>query len=550
MALIERAGDGRTPWGVIAAWIVAVACAPDDRMAGSLDPNSEVEVVAQIGPAEGVRSVDILVVVDDSATMVEEQSLVGRSFAPLVDLLEAPDVGASYRIAVTTTDVGNPLCDAAAAERGAFVSSSCSARVGDFVSADGRDGSAPGCLDHCGASAVEILPTTTAFDAVPAPRPWIERVDCTTNLAGISTADALACIGPQGVAGCRFESPLEAMYQALLRTMTPGDPQFGFLREHATLFVLLLTDGTDCSHRDEHEGIFLPAEQGGTPVFWSDPEAVESTRAVCWNAGVRCEGDGDPYDACTPTNASIDGEFGVPDEDAVLHPVSRYVELLRQIEDSKRHIATEPAVVVSLVSGVPQGYDGEMVYMRSADPIEEAEFGIGPGCTYDDGDPSTPLVIAHPPVREKAVVNAFVGDELRIHSMCQGDGYDETLAPLVETIRDILIPLCMPACVADLSPEVPGLQPRCTLREEAPHVETGEVHEQIILPCATGGTLPDGEDICFVELAGEQGFCAERGWNLEFQLVRREGRCRHDGTRIFATCSASLEPDVDCPDLP
>lgn len=535
---------------LVASWVcAALACGPDGGIPEPGDPDAEHEVVRQIGPIEQVPTVDILIVVDDSSSMFEEQRLVGGSFAPLIDVLEDPDVGASYRIAVTTTDVGNPLCEGATAERGAFVTSSCKARLGDFLAEDGRDVGAAGCIEHCSADAIEILPTTTTFDAVPAVRPWIEGIDCTTNVAGVSAASAFACIGPQGVSGCGFESPLEAMYQALVRTMTPGDPQFGFLREHATLLVLLLTDGTDCSYRDER--IFLPAEEGGTPVFWSDPGAAAPTRAACWNAGVRCEGDGEPYDACLPTNASIDGALDVSDEDAVLYPVSRYVELLRQIERSKLHVADDPRVVVSLVSGVPAHYDGGLLYYRALDPVEQAEFGIGAGCTYGFGDPAVPLALAQPPVRERAVAEAFARDEQPIHSICQED-YRQTLGPILPIIRDVARFACMPACVADASPAVPGVQPRCTLREQTPSPETGEAVVHDIAPCVDGDQLPAGADVCFVALVGDatSDFCAERGWNLEFRLVRRDGTCRHDGAQVFATCTASADPSVDCPNLP
>jgi hypothetical protein len=536
----------------VATSVAMAACAEDDPFAGGVDPHSEAEVVAQIGRATEVRAVDILVVVEDSSTMAQEQANVARTFAQLIGVLDNPNVRASYRIGVTTTDVGNPNCDDATAERGAFIASSCRSRVGDFVTDEGIDHAALGCTDHCTRDALAILPTTTALDPVPTPRPWIERIDCVSNVADDAMADASACIGPQGVAGCNFESPLEAMYQALLRTMTVGDPQYGFLRDHATLFVLFLTDGTDCSYRQEYERIFLPADVGGSPVFWSDPTADAPTRAACWNAGVRCEGDGMPYDECVPTNAGVDGTLGVPDDMAVLHPVQRYIDLLRQIEDSKHGIADDPAVVVSLVSGVALGGDGEVVYSRSPDPVDQAEHGIGVGCTYDDNDPATPMLTAHPPVREKAVADAFGASRRQaVHSTCQ-ESYTDTLAPVLPTLRDIIVPTCMPACVADTDEDTVGLQPRCTLREETPDLASGEVLAHDILPCGADDSLPDGADACFVALVDDEisEHCESSGWNLEFQIRRSEDACRRDDTQIFATCSASLDTLVDCPGRP
>jgi hypothetical protein len=54
---------------------------------------------------------------------------------------------------------------------------------------------------------------------------------------------------------------------------------------------------------------------------------------------------------------------------------------------------------VSVIAGVPDGYDGTLTYSNSLDPIDQNDFGIGPGCTYDDVDPMTPVQTARPPVR-------------------------------------------------------------------------------------------------------------------------------------------------------
>jgi hypothetical protein len=68
-----------------------------------------------------------LFVIDNSGSMAEEQALLSANFAAFIDVLEAPDVKANYRIGVTTTDAGNPRCPSAQykPEGGKLVLSSC-----------------------------------------------------------------------------------------------------------------------------------------------------------------------------------------------------------------------------------------------------------------------------------------------------------------------------------------------------------------------------------------------------------------------------------------
>src|SRR5262249_38498666 len=68
------------------------------------------------------RAVDILFVVDNSGSMGGEQSTLAQSFASFVDVLEGQQVGANYRIGITTT-----------AGDGMLRATSCRSRLDDFV---------------------------------------------------------------------------------------------------------------------------------------------------------------------------------------------------------------------------------------------------------------------------------------------------------------------------------------------------------------------------------------------------------------------------------
>ena len=498
------------------------------------------------------KDVDILFVIDNSGSMGEEQGLLAANFPAFIGVLEDPMVKANYRIGVTTTDNGNPWCGSTSPEAGKLQFSSCRGRQGQFVFNGNppADATAVACTDVCSTETIGRLPTTTEFDPEPAERPWLENIEGKTNLAGgITTTEAFQCLGPQGIAGCGFESHLESMYKALLRAQNSDEEQYGFLRSNAILSIVVITDEVDCSYNNKFESIFLPADQGGGQVFWSDPDASAPTSAVCWNAGVVCEGSGTPYDSCRSANKNVDGDIDVADGDSVLHPLGRYVDFVQEIEVAKQTITPSQEVLVALIAGVPDGYDGDLTYSNSLDPIDQGDFGIGPGCTYNSAEGTS---TARPPVRMREFAEEFeVGDEPNIYSICQ-DNYSDALSAIANTIRDQIKPACMTACVADTDQVTTGLQPQCTLIQEAPDVANGDVVETNIEKCAGDGSLPDGEDVCFVALVddGLSDFCAEEGWNLEFQLVRRDGVPAPGGTSVSATCQLSQNKQIDCPGLP
>jgi hypothetical protein len=501
------------------------------------------------------KDVDILFVIDNSGSMGEEQGLLAQNFPAFIGVLEDPEVKANYRIGVTTTDNGNPWCGSTSPEAGKLQLSSCRGRTGQFVFNGNppADATAVACTDVCSTDNIEILPTTTEFDPEPAPRPWLENIEGKTNLAGeLTTTEAFQCFGPQGIAGCGFESHLESMYKAFLRANDDKEDQFGFLRSNAILSIVHVTDEVDCSYNNAHQSIFLPADEGGAQTFWSDPTASAPTSAVCWNAGVVCEGSGTPYDSCRSVNKGEDGSLDVSDGDAVLHPLSRYTSYVQELEAAKQEITPSQEVLVAVIGGVPPEYDGELTYSNSLNDTEQNDFGIGAGCEYDDGDPTTPLATARPPVRLREFAEEFqVGSAVNLYSICQ-ESYTDALEAIAETIRDQIKPACMTACVADTDQVTAGVQPQCTLIQEAPDVESGSVVETDIKRCNAGGELPEGEDVCFNALVddGLSEYCSDLGWNLEFQLVRRDGVPAPGGTSVSATCQLSQNKDLDCPNLP
>jgi hypothetical protein len=484
------------------------------------------------------HAVDVLFVVDNTGSMGENQARLAAGIGTLVDRLEAG--GLDYRIGVTTTDNGNPLCGSTGPEAGKLVSSSCRARQGDFVfgGTPPVDATQVACFDQCAAEDLGITPTAIELDPQPTARPWIESTGGVANLASLTTTEALRCMLPQGVAGCGFEQPLESMYKSLLRAEKDDEAQYGFVRSSAVLAIVIVSDETDCSYSSDWESIFLPAEQGGNPdVFWSDPTAPSPSSAVCWNAGVACTGGPSVYDECHAENMGVDGSPGVDESEAVLQSVSRYTEIVQQIEDVKRELAPSQEVLVAAITGVPVGYESdqaELVYQESPDTAFADEFGIGQGCVRnEDGG------FGIPPVREREFAEAFeVGDQRNLYSICASD-FAPALDAIGASIRDQIRPACFPACVADTNPiTVDVVDPSCSVTQGGVDVQECE-----------GGAVPDGVDVCYepVTGAGLSAICAEEGWNLELRFVRSEGAAANATFEV--ECQLSVQKEIDCPDL-
>jgi hypothetical protein len=384
------------------------------------------------GPHDGdacAAALDILVVVDNSGSMGEFQRHITDSFPLLIDGLD--QAGVDWRLAITTTDNGNPWCPApqTTPEFGNFVLSPCTTRTGDFLFGVDVDLQDYACNDICNLDPqdLEVLPTVTESDPLAKPRPWLQREAGQLNIpASTDVGDAIRCLLPQGVNGCGFEQPLESMRLALARTTDPGQAQAGFLRDEASLLVLLVTDEADCSSKPEFSEIFLDT---GPKSFWSNPESPYPTSAVCWNAGVECSGNPSNYDDCVAANKDVFGQPAAPG-DEVMFPVARYKNLLAEIEQSKR--AKDPGLDVAVLAVVGVGLDGNFHYadVSNSDPEFQYSFGIGPGCTVM-GEPLFGYGAALPPVRIREVAEHMTTDPF--WSICS-ESFDDFMLETIERV--------------------------------------------------------------------------------------------------------------------
>jgi hypothetical protein len=430
---------------------------------GSGDGDGDGDDGCQPGDAE-CNLIDLLFVIDNSGTMGEEQLNLAKNFPLLIQQLEnlkndqGNALGADVNIMVTTTDFGgNPLCDPYRnheGEKGSPISTGCNERIDRFTGLDLEDPPVyeQACTDVC---EVDLVPDGhfIHFNADSHNVPDVPDKD--VNGDGIqdgAVAQTLACIGPQGIDGCGYESPLENVLQALnpAKEWNSGDEPF--LRGGATLAVAIITDEADCSIKNW--SILTDSDyQNEKPGSGLVPSS-----AICWNAGVSCDGpdvDG-VYTNCT---AKDDGE---------LQETSRYINYLvgelRQNQDKDvvmLGVVGIPEVIRNEEGEIVDGGVDDLVYRDwqeadilpedMADGIDAAyqewAFGIGPGCTGYDEDTDAYTGQAIPPVRVKEVCEALnyeEGGEARIRccmeSICDDD-FSAAITCLTDVLQDVVGPV-------------------------------------------------------------------------------------------------------------
>ncbi len=505
-----------------AALLTLTACNDHPLKEVELSRTAETVIGVDIAP---LRSVDILFVIDNSGSMAAEQANLAANLAPLIEILEREDISADYRIAVTTTDTDDGACAGTGPEDGSFVATSCRSRLEQFLTPPGfepaEDARQSACTELCPESLADLRPTPSALEVGgdAAVRPWIENILGQTNLPPeVSAAQAFACLGPQGVNGCGFESPLQAMSRALVRAQRTTEDEFGFMRDDAILLVVFVTDEADCSTQGRApEGL---RQQGS---------------AGCWHAGVSCSQLEDGSLDCVSANLDLEGN-AVDGDDAVLTPVETFVSLLEGIEADKRARSgnEELSVMVSVVAGVPTEYPDVAVSYGDQTPFAQ-DYGVDAGCRSAYGD-------AVPPVRLLEFADAFAPeDHPNVSSVC-AESYSPAFEALAQRLLESFEPACSETCLAG------GADHDCVFTQDVPG--EGKRAVQVCEHAADGSArLPDGAEAC-VEVAvadARAEACVEAGAAVEFQPLYRAGVPRVPGTRISATCSVSENEAQDCP---
>jgi hypothetical protein len=237
-------------------------------------------------PVGGFEGVDLLFVIDDSASMKEEQAVLATSFFPLVDALANPirtefpetnwpyPAAESLRLAVITSNMG-------LSSNG---ESNDDLWPGGDAPAGCHDLGDNGAFQEIDVATVEVRNDVIPCDesAAQCPADWTcENIgadtgvgachaDGTTEVAcpdlGAAFAETsqsdpnaafpieTACLGQQGIRGCGFEQTLAAAATALVRP-----DQREFVDPMHLLAVVVVSDEDDCSIEDA-QGLFSEIE--------------------------------------------------------------------------------------------------------------------------------------------------------------------------------------------------------------------------------------------------------------------------------------------------
>jgi len=213
----------RALWPLLVA---AAACGPTDfaenpATGTSLDAAASaadawpapppVDEMADAAPVEACDRMDILFVVDNSGSMLEEQQNLADNFPRFIEVLDAfVDGDLDYRVGITTTGRDYTY----------YIDSPIGALP---TSQTGGDNGA--LLQRCDMS-----------------RPWIERTDA-------DRIDTFACAAQVGDEGPSMEMPLAVVREAFTDRVNDGS-NAGFLRQDALLAIVVLTDEDDCSYEE------------------------------------------------------------------------------------------------------------------------------------------------------------------------------------------------------------------------------------------------------------------------------------------------------------
>jgi hypothetical protein len=271
---------------VIALTGAALLAGCPSREVSKVDPNQTKEELKDI-PVEINRDIDILFMVDNSGSMIEEQTSLANNFARFTNVLENIEGGLpNVHIGVISSDVG----------AGPFNISGCTG-AGD----NGSLQSAPrgACDPPAGAYIRDVALDETNRDQ---------------NYTG-TLADTFSCIARLGINGCGFEQPLESMRRALNGSNPTNQ---GFLRDNAFLAVIFITDEDDCS--TENTQMFDTSQ---TSV--SDPLGpLHSFR--CFEFGVTCDPD-------TPRTPGPRQNCAPREDSQYMYGVQQYVDFLKGLKE-------------------------------------------------------------------------------------------------------------------------------------------------------------------------------------------------------------------------
>jgi hypothetical protein len=408
---------------VLGLALFALGC-PDRSIA----PVVPVESGAYIKDIPVSSDIDLLFVIDNSASTRDKQTIFASNFANFVTALQNfpggfPNV--HIGVVASTVDVGvdsfGPACHPVTSQNGVLQARS---------------------LDPT----VTCTPGTAERFLVDVARADGTR---TRNYTG-ALSDALSCISQVGEGGCGFEAPLEAMKRAL--DGSHGE-NAGFVRPGAFLAVVILTDEDDCS---------------GTPaLFTQSTQVVGKDDFRCVQPAYQCD------TAISPSAPGMYSHCNVR-RDGLLADPGDYAQFLSALKGPSR-------VAVAVIAGDPTTSiaTGPLTITSgpSSTPVSEA-LALQPSCSVMI---NSTLAIGRPALRLADFLGNF-GDRGLFRTVCQSS-YTQALDDIGALLFRAVSP-CLEGQIdlRDTDTGNPGLQPDCKV-SELQDPDTDAQVETLLPPC-------------------------------------------------------------------
>lgn len=208
----------------------------------------------------GRVSVDILIVLDNSASMASKQEKVLKNLSKMMQVLQNLEGGMpDLHVGIVSTDLGAGMGEAGG---------DCAVPLGDRALLWGNDPS-PGAL-------ATVAGGTSNGCGLSEGARWIESHPCpdgsgpAQNYRG-ELADVLTCMGRAlGSHGCGYSHALQAAHLALDPQTGLNEANRGFLRPKGYLLIFFISDKDDCSAPTEstlNDGLFSARNPGESPFL-------------------------------------------------------------------------------------------------------------------------------------------------------------------------------------------------------------------------------------------------------------------------------------------
>jgi hypothetical protein len=255
----------------------------DDLGDGGTDTDTDTDTDADTDTDvdDSLTGVDLLVMIDNSGSMSQEQAMLATSLFSLVSALTSPLPDAAYsqvddlRIAVITSNMGLssngdvndqywPGGDAPTGchdrgDNGRFqpITATSVDLANDVIQCDATAAQCPEgwtCAGIDDFSGVGLCHTDGATAMACAAIPDVDWTETSAGNPNPDLALQASCLAQQGTEGCGWEQQLASVDTALRRS-----DQHEFLEDDHLLAILVVTDEDDCSMNDA-EGLFSQPE--------------------------------------------------------------------------------------------------------------------------------------------------------------------------------------------------------------------------------------------------------------------------------------------------